>query len=196
MRYKLENIMFTQDSFISRILLFVLISILPFMGGCGEDDDHDHEDAPIHADADGVLLTVDGVEIYRQFEEQQTGSIAISVNDEVEVHVTFLNHDEEELHLDDIAGSDDHDDEEDHEDEEAFSLAVSEYDSTIIDIHLSEEDEDDGHDEDEDDGHDEDEDELSFEIIGLKAGETTIKLQLLHGDHPDFTALPIPVAVQ
>ena len=187
--------MFNQDNlFISRILLFVLISILPFMGGCGEDDDH--EDAPIHADADGVLLTVDGVEIYRQFEDKQTGSIAISVNDEVEIHVTFLNHDEEELHLDDIAGSDDHDDDEDHEDEEAFSLAVSEYDSTIIDIHLSEEDEDDGHDEDEDDGHDEDEDELSFEIIGLKAGETTIKLQLLHGDHPDFTALPIPVTVQ
>ncbi len=182
--------MFNQDNlFISRILLFVLISILPFMGGCGEDDDHDHDDAPIHADADGVLLTVDGVEIYRQFEEKQTGSIAISVNDEVEVHVTFLNHDEEELHLDDIAGEDEHDDEHEHDEEEEFSLAITEYDTEIIDVHLS-------HDEHDEEEHDEDDHELSFEVIGLKAGETTIKLQLMHGDHPDFTALPIPVTVK
>ncbi|MCY4402247.1 MAG: hypothetical protein OXD54_06685 [Candidatus Poribacteria bacterium] len=191
--------MFNQDySFtISRILLFVLISILPFMGGCGEDDDHDHEEeAPIHADADGVLLEVDGVEVYRQFEGQQTGGITLSVDDEVELHVIFLDHNEEELHLDEIAGEEGEEDEHEHDEEEAFALAVTEYDTTIIDVHLSEEDEDHGDEEEEHGEEEHGEEELSFEVIGLKAGETTIKLQLLHGDHPDFTALPIPVIVQ
>ncbi len=182
---------------ISRFLLITLISILPFMGGCGEDDDdHDHEEAPIHADADGVLLEVDGVEVYRQFEDQQTGSITLSVDDEVEVHVIFLNPNEEELHLDEIAGEEGEEDEHEHDEEEAFALAVTEYDTTIIDVHLSEEDDDHGHAEEEHGEEEHGEEELSFEVIGLKAGETTIKLQLLHGDHPDFTALPIPVIVQ
>ena len=41
------------------------------------------------------------------------------------------------------------------------------------------------------------EEEWRFEVVGLKAGTTKITLQLLHGDHPDFTAaLLIPVTVQ
>ncbi len=189
---------FFSDDFsisISRIILISFVAILPFLGGCSEDENpivdvHDQEET-IHADADGVLLEVDGVEVYRQFEDQQTGSITLSVDDEVEVHVIFLNPNEEELHLDEIAGEEGEEDEHEHDEEEAFALAVTEYDTTIIDVHLSEEDEDHG---DEEDEHGEE--ELIFEVIGLKAGETTIKLQLLHGDHPDFTALPIPVIVQ
>ena len=61
---------------ISRLMLISFIAVLPFMGGCGEDDnpivdddhDHDHEaDAPLHADADGFNLEIDGkVEVYHQ----------------------------------------------------------------------------------------------------------------------------------
>jgi hypothetical protein len=66
------------------------------------------------------------------------------------------------------------------------------------------EDEEEGEEHDpEDDDHEgeehdhEGEEELHFEVVGLKAGKTEIKLQLLHGDHPDFTAaLLIPVTVQ
>jgi len=174
---------------ISRFLLITLISILPFMGGCGEDDDHEEE--TLHADADGVSLMVDGVEVYQQDQGTQTGGLSLGVNDEIEVEVIFLNPDGEELHLDEISGEEGEEDEHGHDEEESFGLAVTEYDTTIIDVHLSEEDEDHG---DEEDEHGED--ELSFEVIGLKAGETTIKLELLHGDHPDFTALPIPVTVE
>ena len=181
---------------ISQLFLFAFIAMLPFIGGCGEDDNpikDDHKDEELlHADADGVALKVDGVEVYRQYQETQTGGITLGENDEIEVEVIFLNPNGEELHLDDIAGEEGEEDEHGHDDEKAFGLAVSEYDSTIIEVHLSEEDED-GHAEDE---HDEGESELSFEVIGLKAGETTIKLQLLHGDHPDFTALLIPITVQ
>ena len=59
-------------------------------------------------------------------------------------------------------------------------------------------DHDDDH-EDHDDDHEGEEhgDALPFGLEGLKAGKTEIKLQLLHGDHPDFTAaLPIPVTVE
>lgn len=184
---------------ISRLFFFALIAMLPFMGGCGEDEnpihDHDHEgdQETIHADADGVILKVDGVEIYRQFQDTQTGGITLGIDDEIEVVVVFLNANEEELHLDEIAGEEGEEDEHGHDEEEAFGLAITEYDSAIIEVHLSEEDEAHGDAEDE---HDEEESELSFEVVGLKAGETTIKLQLMHGDHPDFTALPIPVTVQ
>ncbi len=180
---------------ISRLLLLTFVVMLPFIGGCGEDDnpikdDHGHEgEETLHVDADGVLLKVDGVEVYRQFQESQTGEITLGENDEIEVQVIFLDRHEEGLRLDEIADAE----EDEHGDEEAFGLAITEYDSTIIEIHMSEEGEEDGHAED---VHGEEEYELSFEVVGLKAGNTTIKLQLLHGDHPDFTAIPIPVTVQ
>ena len=50
------------------MLLSDFVAILPFVGGCGEDDnpivddEHDHEeeaDAAFHADADGFALEVD-----------------------------------------------------------------------------------------------------------------------------------------
>lgn len=185
----------------SRLFLFAFIAALPFIGGCSEDsnpitDDHDHKEEVIHADADGILLKVDGVEVYRQYQGTQTGGITLDENDEVEVQVTFLNPDGEEIHLHEIAGEEDEEDEHEHDEEEAFGLAITDYDSAIIEIHLSDEDE--HHDENEEHEEDEhhDEEELSFEVVGLKAGETTIKLQLLHGDHADFTALLIPVTVQ
>ena len=209
---------------ISRLMLLTIVTVLPLMGGCGDsdnpivDDDHDHEheaDAPLHADADGFILEVGGAEVYRQFQGTHSGGLTVGVGKEIEVHVAFLNASGGEVHLDEVVpppgehGHDDHG----HGGEEAFSLGLSDYDSSIIHIHLEHEDEHD-HDEDEHD-HDEDEheddhedehedehedhheDELGFGLEGLKAGTTKIKLQLLHGDHPDFTAaLLIPVTVQ
>ena len=35
-----------------------------------------------------------------------------------------------------------------------------------------------------------------FHIVGKTAGATTLTLQLLHGDHADFEAPPIPITVQ
>ena len=186
---------------ISQILLTVIVAVLPFMGGCSEsdnpiiDDDHDHEtDAPLHADADGFNLEIDGKVVYHQHQGHHEGGLTVPVGEEIEVHVHFLDANEEELHLDEVApppGEDDHDDH-DNDGAEAFSLSLSGYDTSIIDIHLHEDEEEHDH-EDEEHG----EEELSFEVVGLKAGKTEIKLQLLHGDHPDFTgALLIPVTVQ
>ena len=177
---------------ISRLMLISLIAVLPFMGGCGEDDnpivddhDHDHEgDAPIHADVDGFVLEVDEKEVYRQFQGTHTGGLTVNVGEEIEVHAVFLDDHGHEAHLHEVEAVDEHG----HEEE--FGLGLSGYDSAIIEIHLD-------HDEHGDEDHDEHGDELPFGLEGLKAGTTEIKLQLLHGDHPDFTAaLLIPVTVQ
>ena len=89
-----------------------------------------------------------------------------------------------------------------HGHEEVFGLGLSDYDSAIIEIHLEHAEDEHEHGEEEhaeEEGEHEEhgEEELSFGLEGLKAGTTNIKLQLLHGDHPDFTgALLIPVTVQ
>ena len=192
---------------ISRIILLTLVAVLPFMGGCSEDDnpilddDHDHEvDAPLHADADGFNLEVNGTVVYHQHQGAHEGGLTVGVGEEIEVHVIFVDANEAEVHLDEVApppGEDGHeDDDHDHDGAEAFSLGLTGYDSSIIKIHLDEHD----HEGEEDDHEDEDEehgDALPFGLEGLKAGKTEIKLQLLHGDHPDFTAaLLIPVTVE
>ncbi len=178
---------------ISRLMLLAFVAILPLMGGCGEDDnpivddghDHAHEaDAPMHADVDGFILEVGDKEVYRQFQGTHEGSLTVTVGEEIEVHAVFLDANGAEAHLDEVEAVDE------HGHEEVFGLGLSDYDSAIIEIHLEHEDE-------EEHGEEEHGEELGFGLEGLKAGTTEIKLQLLHGDHPDFTAaLPIPVTVQ
>ena len=186
---------------ISRLMLISFVAVLPFMGGCGEDDnpivddghDHDHEDAPMHADVDGFVLEVNEVEVYRQFQGTHTGGLTVNVGEEIEVHAVFLEADGHEAHLDEVEAVDEHG----HEEE--FGLGLSDYDSAIIAIHLDHDEHDHGEEEHDEHDHDEEEhgEELPFGLEGLKAGTTSIKLQLLHGDHPDFTgALLIPVTVQ
>ncbi len=179
---------------ISRCLLLVVIVGLPFVGGCGEDDnpivdEHEgEEDAPFHADADGFFLEVEETEVYRQFQGTSSGGLTVEVGEEIEVHVTFIDPSGAEVHVGEEEGEEE--DEHGHDEEEAFSLGLTGYDTAIIDIHLPE-----GEEEHAEEEHEEE--EWRFEVVGLKAGTTEITLQFLHGDHPDFTAaLPIPVTVK
>lgn len=200
-----------------RFTLLLLASVALF-AACGEDDnpivENGHDDEPFHADADGFVLKVDGNEIYRQFEGTHTGSITLKVGEELDVLTMFLDHDSHEFFPE---NPEEEDDDHEHGEEEVFALALSGYDSSIIEVHLyhgegeahddDHDDEGDDHDDDDehddDDDHDDDHDEhdelaeqFTFEVKGLKAGQTEIKLQLMHGDHPDFTAaLLIPVTV-
>ena len=212
----MSNYFYSHDNSVnfSQIILVVLVAILPLFGGCGEDDnpvvdDHDHgRDAPIHADVDGFILEVNETEVYRQFKESQTGDgLKVKAGEEIEVHAVFLDANGKEAHLHEVEAVDEHG----HEEE--FALGITGYDKTIIAIHLDhddhdhdeeengdhDEEENGDHDEEENGDHDEEEngDELPFGLEGLKVGTTEIKLQLLHGDHPDFTAaFPIPVTVE
>ena len=180
---------------ISRILLITIVAVLPFFGGCSEDDNpitDDHEEEIVHADADGFVLKVDGNQVYRQFQGEHTGELTLAVGEEIEVHVSFLDDHEHEFHPGEAEEDDDEHGLEDDEAEEVFALGLSEYDDTIIEIHLG--DEDDEHSEDD---HDDEDVGLSFGVEGLSTGNTEIKLQLLHGDHPDYTGSSfIPVTVE
>ena len=182
---------------ISRLMLLSFVTVLAFVGGCGEDDnpivdnhEEEEEETHRHANADGFALEVDEAEVYRQFQGTHSGELTVGVGKEIEVHVVFLDTSGAEVHVGE-AEEDEHGDDE----EETFNLGLSDYDPAIIDIHLSEGEEKHAEDEHGDEEHG---DELwRFEVIGLKVGTTKIKLQLLHGDHPDFTAaLLIPVTVQ
>ena len=186
-----------------RFMLLLLVSVALF-AACGEDDnpivENGHDDEPFHADADGFVLKVDGNAIYRRFEGTHTGGITLKVGDELHVLTAFLDHNSHEFLPENPEEGEEHDHEhEENGEEEVFALALSGYDSSIIEIHLYEHDDDD-HDDDHEDDHDDHGGELAeqftFEVKGLKAGQTEIKLQLMHGDHPDFTAaLLIPVTV-
>ena len=170
-------------------LSVLLLALSMLLAACGEGDS-DHDEAT-HVDADGFVLKVDGEEIYRQFQGTETGGISLKVGDELDVLTVFINRHSEEITFETEEGEDDHGEEEDdghdHDEDEVFGLALSEYDTSIIEVHLAEGREDEG---------DQHEEGFTFEMTGLSAGQTGIKLQLLHGDHPDFTAaLQIPVNV-
>ena len=181
---------------ISRLMLLSFVALLPFLGGCGEDDNpivDDHEEEEVfHADADGFVLEVDEVEVYRQFQGTETGGLTVGVGEEIEVLVGFLDGTGAEFHV----GEEEEEGEHDHDEEDAFNLGLTGYDSAIIEIHQpGDEEEHEGEENEENEEHEEG--FAHFEVVGLKAGTTQITLQLLHGDHPDFTAaLPIPVTVQ
>lgn len=175
------------------LLLFAFVVLF---AACGADDNPVDDEEPFHADADGFVLKVDGNQIYRQFEGEHEGSITLKVGEELDVLAMFLDHDADEFLPE---GPEEEDDGHDHGEEEVFALAISEFDSSIIEVHLYEGEGDEHADEEgEEDEHHDDElaEKFTFEVKGLKAGETAAKLQLLHGDHPDFTgALLIPVTV-
>lgn len=170
----------------------LLTTFVVLFAACGEDDNPVADAEPFHADADGFVLKVDGNQIYRQFEGEHEGGITLKVGEELDVLAMFLDHDGDEFLPE---GPEEEDDGHDHAEEEVFALAISEFDSSIVEIHLHEGEEDD-HAEAGEDHEDELAEQFTFEVKGLKAGETAAKLQLLHGDHPDFTgALSIPVTV-
>ncbi len=194
---------FSRDISVAFIALtFVAVAAALLFGGCGEEDnpivdEHDHEeDAPFHADADGFVLNVGGVEVYRQFQGTETGGLTVGVGEEIEVHVEFLNP-AGALFTPEPEGGEEEGHEHEHE-EEAFALSLTGYDTAIAEVHLHGEEEAEEHGEEEAaDAHGEHEEEWTFEVVGVKAGTTHITLQLLHGDHADFTAaLPVPITVQ
>ena len=199
---------FRRDPSVAIYLLILLsfVTVLPFISGCGESDnpivDDDHDEEPFHAEVDGFVLEVDGAEAYRQFQGTATGKLTVNVGEEIEVHVTFLDENGAETHVSEEE-EDDHDHDHDDDEVEIFKLRLTDYDSSVIEVHLPEDEEDHDHededheDEDHEDEDHEDEDRWRFEVVGRKAGTTQITFQLLHGDHADFTAaLAIPVTVQ
>ena len=151
-------------------LVLLITSMMFFTTGC-EDDDHDHDD---HTDAEGfVLENESGTEVYREFEGAiVTSNLTLSVGDTLELSVHFLDHDGDEI---------EHEDEEGEEDE----LSVSGFNAEIAIVSVEE------HEEGEEEYH-----EMAIHVIGVSAGSTEFKLELMHDEHADYTSTNnVPVTV-
>ena len=153
-------------------LVFMLIGMFLFTTGC-EDDDHNHDHDEEHTDADGFVLEDEsGSEVYKEFEGTMTGTVTLSVGDTLELSVHFLDHEGNEI---------EHEGDEEEEDE----LVISENDSNIVIVEVEE------HEEGEEEHH-----EMAIHIIGVSAGSTSFKLQLMHEGHADYTSTNnVPVTV-
>ena len=155
-----------------KIFTFIFVVLLAF--ACDETDPASPEE---HTDAEGFILEDEnGSELYREFEgEIVTSNITLSVGDELELSVHFLDHDGEEIMHEEEEG-------EEHED----SLSISEFNAAIatIEIEDHEEEEEDG-----EDDHDEEEHHgLAIHILGVSTGSTSFKLELMHEGHADYTS--------
>ena len=148
-------------------LVFLFASMILFTTGC-EDDDNDHDH---HTDAEGfVLKSESGTEVYKEFEGAIiTNNLTLSVGDTLEISVHFLDHGGDEI---------------EHEDEDD-KLSVSGFNTDVAVVSVEE------HEETGMDHH-----EMALEIIGVSADSTEFKLELMHGDHADYTSTNnVPVTV-
>ena len=171
----------SMHNYVSYGIRALFFFVLFFNFAC-EDDDHDgHDHDDEHTDADGfVLESESGVEVYREFEGEVTGSITISVGDTLELIVHFLDHEGDEIEHEE-------NEDEDHEDE----LSISGNDSNIAIVEAEDHEE-----EGDDHNHDEEEHGMAIHVIGVSAGSTSFQLQLMHEGHSDYTSTNnVPVVV-
>ena len=148
-------------------VVILFTSMILFTTGC-VDDDHDHDH---HTDAEGfVLENESGTEVYKEFEGAiVTNNFTLSVGDTLEISVYFLDHGGDEI---------------EHEDEDD-KLSVSGFNADVAVVSVEE------HEETGMDHH-----EMALEIIGVSADSTEFKLELMHGDHADYTSTNnVPVTV-
>ena len=148
-------------------LVFLFTSMILFTTGC-EDDDNDHDH---HTDAEGfVLKSESGTEVYKEFKGAiVTNNLTLSVGDILELSVHFLDHGGDGI---------------EHEDEDD-KLSVSGFNADVAVVSVEE------HEETGMDHH-----EMALEIIGVSADSTEFKLELMHGDHADYTSTNnVPVTV-
>ncbi len=185
--------------------LFILIFAGFLITSCDNSNPVTQEE---HTDADGFILEdANGTEIYTEFQgESDDPPITIGVGEELELSVHFLDHEGNEI---------EHDGEgEDHDDE----LRISENDTAIAIIEVEEHcdeitvqadceasdhcewhaDDNACEDGDHDDHDHEDEEHGSnIHIVGVSVGNTSFKLELMHGDHADYTSTNnVPVTVE
>ena len=163
------------------------LSLVLFAVACEDNKDSSEEEG--HTDADGFILEANGTEIYREFKGSTTGSVTLKVGGDLDLSVHFLDDDGNEIEHDE----EEHDDHGDEEEE----LKVSGFDASIATIEFHEED---GHNHRKISlnlrGQEEDEHAMMLEVKGVGAGSTSFKLELMHGDHADYTSTKnVPVVV-
>ena len=154
----------------TRLLYFLpalcLLAATLTLSACDNPVDDDHDD---HAEVHGLLLELNGVEVYRVLEGQVTcaqtpcGITVVEGEETALISVEFLAEDGDHIHGEDL--------------DEAFGLGYEIADPSVAEFEQ----------------HDED-GKWRFHIHGEQAGETRMQLQLLHNNHADFTTPPLESA--
>ena len=194
--------------------LFIAIFLLYIPCGC-ENNSTSPTDV-FHTDADGFILEDEsGAEIYREFQGESTGSILLAVGEKLELAVHFLDNEGNEIEHEGEGG--DHNDEliitghneeivtieplghDDHGDEEHCEDFLTESDCGMhsecewhADENACKDGDHNGH-----DHGDEEHDGIILHITGISIGATNFKLELMHGDHADYTSTNnVPLTVE
>ena len=163
------------------------LSLVLFAVACEDNNDGSEEEG--HTDADGFILEANGTEIYREFKGSTSGSVTLKVGGDLDLSVHFLDEDGKEIEHEEEEDGHDHGDEEE--------LKVSGFNASIATVEFHEED---GHNHRKISlnlrGQEEDEHAMMLEVKGVGAGSTSFKLELMHGDHADYTSTKnVPVVV-
>ena len=155
-------------------LVLLITSMMFITTGC-EDDLHDED----HTDAEGFILENEsGTEVYKEFKGAIiTNNLTLSVGDTLELSVHFLDHDGEEIEHEE-------EEEEDHgEDEDELRITENDESIAIVEAEKHEEGEEEHH-------------EMAIHVIGVSAGSTEFKLELMHDEHADYISTNnVPVTV-
>lgn len=120
-----------------------------------------------HVEAFGLVMYNSGAEIVRYEKGIVTGEINVAEGEDTPLlTVRFLDENGNSIPPDKIA-------------DKAFSLKWNIANSAIANVE-----------------HHDDDGKWNFHIAGNKEGQTSIKVQLFHNDHPDFTSKEIPIHVE
>jgi len=163
------------------------LALVLFAVGCEDNKDSAEEEG--HIDAEGFVLESEGTVIYRQFKGAVTGSITLKVGGDLDLSVHFLDDDGKEI---------EHEEEGDDHGDEEEELKVTGFNSSIATVEFVEDDHGHSHRKVslELRGQEEDEHAMVLEVKGVGAGSTSFKLELMHGDHADYTSVTnVPVVV-
>ena len=110
---------------VKQLFLFIFVGVIVI--SC---DDDDNPMGPQHTDAEGMILELNGNEVYREFEgEILVNDLSLTINNTLELSVHFLDHDGEEI---------EHEEDEHAEGEEEDELTFTGYDTTIISLEVEE----------------------------------------------------------
>jgi len=200
----------------------IAIALLLISVGC--DDGSSNPVIPEeHTDADGLVLELNGQEVYREFEGEYvttlSDNISLSVGDEIELSVHFLDSNGDEIDSD--SDDHDHDHDDDHDDAHCDDYST-ESECTAIESCEWHSDENacesaadhDEHGDDENglvisiansdivtitvEGNEEDEANNQgngIHINAVSAGSTNFTIQLMHEGHSDYISMPIAIQV-
>ena len=128
-----------------------------------------------HIDAEGLILELNGNEVYREFQGAIIiNNITLGINEVLDLSVHFLDDDGDEI---------EHEDEEGDEDELDFQISNTDIISIVADEHEEVDGDGEHH-------------ELGFEMTALSSGTTTFTIKLMHEGHADYTSFPISVTVE